>query len=242
VTAECPRKLWCLLSGGKDSMTTAHVLASENRLAGCAFLDTGIAAPDVRPFVEAECDRRGWPLEVYRTPAVYEDLVLKFGFPGPGMHGLVMNYLKGRGIRRFKAAHPGEALASGVRRAESSRRFRNTKPESIMERVRVYAPIFDWTTERVWAYLRANDLPVSPAYKTLHLSGDCLCGSFADRSEVHMIRTFYPELAERIEALERRAARTGLKRRRWGGGAGGPGFSARESTIESFVCGGCASP
>lgn len=239
----CPAKLWCLFSGGKDSIAAADVLASCGRLAGCIFLDTTIRVPDLLPHVEKVCADRGWPLEIYHAPVPYEVIVRRYGFPGPGQHGLIMSHLKGRGVRAFAKAHPGEALASGVRSGESRRRLGNARPWSRFEGIWCHAPILDWTTGAVWAYVRRNNLPLSPAYKTLHLSGDCLCGAFAEREEVPLIKTFYPEVADRLQQLEERVAEDRIVRpvryRRWGGGMGTLGFSRLQSELESFVCGEC---
>lgn len=241
----CPAKLWCAVSGGKDSVTAAHLLASQDKLAGILFIDTGIAVPDLLPFIYRLVDAQGWELEVYRTPVEYDDWVMRYGFPGPAQHGAVMNALKGRALRTFKKNHPGEHVASGVRMAESRRRALHTQAHGTFERVPMHAVISDWSTASVWEYVRKNDLPRSPAYNTLHISGDCCCGSFSERDEVHLIEMFYPELADRLHRLEERVAACGKIRnrlsRKWGGGRGGSGFvsSRKNSKLEAFFCQSC---
>lgn len=228
---------WALLSGGKDSVVTAHVLAERGELRGCVYLDTGISTPDVRPFVERLCRDQGWPLKVYRTPIEYEWLVGRFGFPGPAGHGIAMNYLKGRPIRAFIKEHPNAILASGVRMRESSRRMGTAREWSRLEGAWCHAPILEWSTERVWAHLRKHDLDVSPAYWNLHISGDCLCGAFARREETFLVEMFYPDLAVRIRALEDSRRRVSSVRCRWGGG---PGFDGKQTRLERYLCSECA--
>ena len=195
-------EFYCLYSGGKDSTVAAAVLQEAGMLKACVSFETGISTPDWADFVRKSCADRGWPLEMYKTPESYEELVMKYGFPGPAMHGTFMNYLKGRCVREFKKAHPGDCLASGVRRQESARRWRNTKQWSVMEGVPVFAPIYDWTTEKTWAYFNAKGFYRSPAYATLCISGDCLCGAYASPGEREMIRDFYPEVSKRLTDLE----------------------------------------
>lgn len=195
-------KFYCLYSGGKDSTTTASILHKDGMLESCVAIDTGISTPDWLAFVKNSCEEHGWPLEVYKTSASYDDLVRKYGFPGPGKHGMFMNYLKGRGIRDFKKAHPGKCLASGVRKSESQRRMRFTKEWSLFEDVPVFAPLWDWATEKVWGYFNSNGFVRSPAYATLCISGDCLCGAFATPMERGMIKSAYPEVHERLSKLE----------------------------------------
>lgn len=206
-------KFYSLYSGGKDSTAVTEWLAERNQLAGIVTFDTGIATPDWLPFVESTVrDKWGMELEVLKTPASYDALVEKYGFPGPGAHGMFMNYLKGRCVRQFKKRHPGAMLASGVRKAESARRFRNTKEWGTFEGVKVYAPLYDWTTEQVWEYLKDNNFQKSPAYATLCISGDCLCGAYATEMERAAIKAFYPDVWTMLDRLEK------LTGKQWGWG------------------------
>lgn len=239
---------WCLLSGGKDSVCTAHVLASIGKLTGCVFLDTGIACPDTRPFVEGLCRSQGWPLRVFSAPKTYEELVRRYGFPqGPTGHRWAFGWLKERALRAAKRElGPDTVFASGARRKESARRSRSVaKGVRHNYGIRIENPIVEWTTAATWRYLRDHGLEVSPSYLTLGRSGDCACGSFSQRGEADVLRRAYPELAARIEALECAVAplfpypksRWGKPERSMGG------FTALRGrlTLEAAVCGGdCA--
>jgi 3'-phosphoadenosine 5'-phosphosulfate sulfotransferase (PAPS reductase)/FAD synthetase len=229
---------YALFSGGKDSMTLAHVLASQDMLEGVVAFDTGIAVPDWRPFIEDVCRQQGWDLTILSThdskflkePVTYEALVRRFGFPGPGMHGYFMTYLKGRCISQFRKLHPHALLASGVRAGESKRRLSNTRQWSVMEGMPVWAPLWDWTTEETWKYMHTHGLTRAPAYSTLGISGDCLCGAFASSGERETIAQVYPEVDARLCALEREVSgcwSVGKKRR---------GVS---STAERLICVEC---
>lgn len=222
-------KYWSLFSGGKDSTACAQYLSERGELAGVVSFQTGISTPDWFPFIEKTVNERRWDLAVYKTPADYDSLVLKFGLPGPALHGMFMNYLKGRCVRLFKKTHKGELLASGVRSAESSRRFINTRQWSLFEGVKVFAPIFDWDTPTVWEYIRKRNFERSPVYQSLCLSGDCLCGAYATKMERAAIGAFYPEVSDRITRLEK------LTGKEWGWGAN------RGKRAGSPVCVDCES-
>ena len=170
-------KYYSLYSGGKDSTSVTHWLSEHGMLAGVVTFDTKIAVPDWLPFIKQTAEERRWNLEIYQTPADYDSLVIKYGFPGPALHGLYMNYLKGRCVRAFKKAHPGAMLASGVRSGESKRRFINTRQWSEFEGVKVFAPLYAWSTESIWDYFNRNGFKRSPAYEMLCISGVCLCGA-----------------------------------------------------------------
>jgi len=223
-------KFYSLYSGGKDSTAVTDWLNERDQLAGIVTFNTGIATPDWFPFVEKKA-REQWGKEiiVLSTLASYDSLVEKYGFPGPGKHGMFMNYLKGRCVRQFKKRFPGAALASGVRKGESKRRFRNTAEWSTFEGVRVWAPLYDWSTEQVWAYLRGKGFERSPAYEVLCISGDCLCGAYATAQERAAIKAFYPDLWLRLDRLEK------LTGKQWGWGAN------RGGRRGSVICVDCES-
>lgn len=209
---------YALVSGGKDSLSTAQVLADADRLLGCVALSTGVSTPDWRDFVIDTCRERGWPLEFHHTDTSYDDLVRKYGFPGPGMHQQFMTYLKGRAVREFKRKHPAGILSSGTRRDESKRRLANTKPISVWEGVPILTPIYDWSTEATWEFFWANGFERAPAYSLLMVSGDCLCGAFAVQGEAEALRLAYPVAADRFCALGREIRDAFPKRCEWGWG------------------------
>lgn len=227
---------YALLSGGKDSMATVKVLADADRLLGCVAFETGVSTPDWKDFVADTCAKHGWPIEFYKTPSSYDDLVRKFGFPGPGKHGLFMNYLKGRCVRQFRKRHPDGILASGTRINESDRRAISTKPVSVWEGAPILTPIYDWTTERTWHFFRANNFQRSPAYQTLGISGDCLCGAFAEKDEADKVHYHYPCVGKRLEALGHEIRDTQPTRCEWGWGWNRP---RRKSAKEAALCVEC---
>jgi 3'-phosphoadenosine 5'-phosphosulfate sulfotransferase (PAPS reductase)/FAD synthetase len=226
------QKFWSLFSGGKDSIATAYYLAETGRLSGLVFLQTGIGTHDILPHVRRVAEEFDWSLEIYQTDYKYEDLVLKYGFPSAeGSHQWFMSYLKGRGVRQFRKAHPGEMLASGVRIQESNRRGQNAKESGEWEGVKLYAPLLKWTTEQVWKYVREAELPISPCYQALHFSGDCLCGAYAEPNEMELLRAFYPTEYQRLQTLENRLKGLDL-RCKWGG-------ANVKGTDQTLDCWGC---
>jgi phosphoadenosine phosphosulfate reductase len=230
--------VYALVSGGKDSLTTAQVLHEAGKLIGCVALETGLSTPDWKPFVIKTCADRGWPLEFFATDEKYEDFVRKYGFPGPSKHSWIMQKLKGRCISKFKKAHPDGILASGVRKDESAKRAGSTKPVGVWEGVPILAPIYDWTTEETWAFFYSRGFERAPGYTTLQISGDCLCGSYAREDELQAIRFFYPEVAARFDAIGEEIKLTHPKRCTWGWGCKTP---VKEQNLnQKMICFDCA--
>ena len=226
-----------MYSGGKDSGVTAKYLERHDKLLGCVALDTGISTPDWREFIESECDRHGWPLRVYKTTGSYDDMVLKYGFPGPAHHQVAMSTLKWRALRVLKKDLGANTnLASGARKLESDRRGRTAKLCRKFEGLMIWNPIVDWTTEDTWAYFTQYGLRKAPGYSTLAISGDCLCGAFARPDELDIISRAYPCVYQRLQDLERLAARHG-HRAKWGWGS--TWKRPKKTQVELITCAEC---
>lgn len=230
-------RCWGMLSGGKDSADTCEALDEAGLLEGVVALRTGIATPDWEEFVIKLCQDRGWPLEFYGTNEKYEDLVIKYGFPGPGKHNMFMNYLKGRGVAKFKKARPDAILASGVRAMESGRRKINTKPVGMWEGVPILAPIYHWTTDQAWQFFHDRGFERAPAYSTMQISGDCVCGAFAEKDEDAALDFHYPKLGEQMKAIGNHIKDKFPKRCKWGWGWEKP--IGKKSLAEQFICVEC---
>lgn len=215
--------LWAMFSGGHDSLTATHVAAQHPRFAGVVHINTGIGIEQTREFVRDTCRREGWPLREYEPPVSYDDLVMRWGFPGPGGHGLIYNRLKERCIRAHvrwvKDGHRRDSLvvlATGVRSEESARRMRHVQRIQ-KDEGRVWAAvIFDWTKIDCGRYIAAHDLPRNEVVDLLHMSGECLCGAFARPGELEEVALWYPEVAARIRRLEEVAEDSGIAACRWG--------------------------
>lgn len=231
-------KCWALVSGGKDSLSTAQALHEAGKLEGCVAFKTGVSTPDWEPFVRKTCEDRKWRLEMIETPESYDDLVLEYGFPGPGRHKKFMDRLKGRCVRLFKKQHPDAILASGTRGGESKRREIGTSPISMWENMPIIAPIYGWSTDDTWSFFRDRGFERAPGYSTLQISGDCLCGSFAREGEREALEFHYPTIGERFRKLTSQLAltRRSPERNLWGWGWKQP---VKKDKVTSALCVEC---
>jgi 3'-phosphoadenosine 5'-phosphosulfate sulfotransferase (PAPS reductase)/FAD synthetase len=210
-----PSHVFGLFSGGHDSLCACHVASQHPRFDGCIHIKTGIGIKETREFVQDTCKRFGWPLHVYHPMDSYEDLVIDQGFPGPGMHWKMYDRLKERCLRHVlrECRDPTDrrrkiAFVSGVRRKESVRRMINIGINPITTGLKnpspriVWAnPLIDWDGDDKRRYMDANDLPHNRVVELLCMSGECLCGAFAQPGELEMIRSFYPAAAEEIDRI-----------------------------------------
>lgn len=235
-------KCYALVSGGKDSLTVAKLLQKAGKLEACVALRTHLSTPDWEGFVRKVCDEHDMPLEIYDTTESYEQLALQYGFPGPAKHSMFMIYLKGRAVRKFKKFRPGAILASGVRRDESVKRAANVKEVGLWEGVSILSPIFDWTTEETWEFFNDHFSERAPGYATLQISGDCLCGAYADEGEFEALQFHYPKIGQQMVEIgavrERQMRSIGKKptRCKWGWGWK---EQIKQKAEEAMVCFDC---
>ena len=202
--------VWALFSGGDDSLSMTLVASKAEAFRGCVHIDTGIGIPETQAFVRETCQREGWPLLVYRALDYgqdYDALAVKYGFPGPAAHFRMYIRLKERALDAFIREHKRHRLdrlilSTGARSQESKRRMGHVEPER-RDGVKVWVnPLHSWRKFECHDYIAASGVPRNPVVELLHMSGECLCGSFAKPEELDEIATWYPATAERIRALE----------------------------------------
>lgn len=226
-----PKNVFGLYSGGHDSSSVTHFAAESfgDRLTGVVHINTGIGIPETRQHVYKVAKKFGWNLLEYKAventradgtpdPMVYEDLVLKHGFPGAYGHGMMYQRLKERQINRLArdyGAKPKEPimLVSGCRKEESSRRMGTTKEIDPRGRIIWIAPFAYMTALECSEYLKQNEIPRNPVKDYLHMSGECLCGAFAHKGELSEIEMWYPETAKRIKDIQKKVIEAGFP---WG--------------------------
>ena len=208
-------RLCPLFSGGYDSLCACHVAAHAEGFDGKVYhIRTGIGAQANRDYVESVCKELGWKLVVLQSPATYERFVTSIGFPGPGSHQWVYNWIKDRCITSLaKGRSTKFMLVTGCRSQESARRMGHTAPVKYGElskrtgrttklnRVWV-APCYDWSSVEQKGYRDAYGFPDNRIKESpIRMSGECFCGAFAMPGEIELIRQYAPDVAQEIDRL-----------------------------------------
>jgi 3'-phosphoadenosine 5'-phosphosulfate sulfotransferase (PAPS reductase)/FAD synthetase len=224
---------WCILfSGGNDSTVLAHMMRHRADYAIHANTTIGIEA--TRHFVRDTC--AGWELELLErtAPVSYRELVLERGFPGPAMHFKMFSRLKERALDEVRRElitdrrRQRVLFIAGRRRAESKRR--TNIPLMEKDGTAIWAsPLAMWTKEDMGVYraISAADgdpVPFNRVSDAIGMSGECLCGAFAQEGELERIRLWFPDTAAEIDRLEADVRSAGHKEPfcRWGHGKGKP--------------------
>jgi len=219
-----------LFSGGHDSLCACHIASQHRSFQGTVHhINTTIGSKYTRAFVERVCGKFGWNLVVHQSKVSYELIIGKYGFPGPGSHGKVYNFLKERCVRGIvsgsKAFRGATMLVNGARAEESVRRMGYVAPLTIgridkhgkrVECNRAWtAPCHDWSKADQMLYMDEYGLPVNRLKVAVGLSGECFCGAFASPGELDLIRQHAPDVAAEIDRLTEIAKAAG-KPCRWG--------------------------
>ena len=224
---------WCILfSGGNDSTVLAHMM--RHRAQYAIHANTTIGIEQTRQFVRDTCQTWGLELIERTAPVPYRDLVLERGFPGPAMHFKMFSRLKERPLDEVRRdlitdrRRQRVLFIAGRRRAESKRRTNIPLMETDGSAIWA-SPLAMWTKEDMGAYraISARDgdpVPFNSVSDAIGMSGECLCGAFAQEGELERIRLWYPDTAAEIDQLEADVRAAGHKEPwcRWGHGKGTP--------------------
>lgn len=249
-----PTSIVLLFSGGHDSMCSTHFAASYLQSIGRDFTvyhgNTGIGIRQTREYVHSVIEHFGWKYyEGYpKQGETYEDIVRRWGFPGPTLvsHQMMYIRLKERALKRFvthqckSAPHAREnvLLISGIRKSESRIRM-GYKDHTRKEYSRVWCnPIFYWSEQECSRYMLANVLPHNPVKDKICISGECLCGAFAGKEEWVEIKSEYPEAAAEIDRLHKIATDNGHP---WPWASGPQEWQKHNppGQLSMFMCVGC---
>lgn len=210
-------------SGGFDSLVTTHWMM--NNVPGCKVFhaNTGIGIEATRKHVRDMCVKWQWPLTEIRAKEDcgqdYDKMVLQHGFPGPAHHYKMFQRLKERPVRKLIRDNKTKRsdnvlLATGIRHDESVRRSGYKYTVLDFSGNLLWVNPFYWKTRDWFAdYIKQNALEENPVSKILGMSGECLCGAFAHKGELSLIKLVCHETWERIVALERAVRAAGHE---WG--------------------------
>ena len=159
-------------SFGPEDAVLVDLLASLEPRPRVFTLDTGRLPQETYDLMDQVRRRYGIEIEVYFPDAIrVESMVLAKGLNL--FYDSVENRRECCHVRKVEPL--GRALATldgwvtGLRRDQSATRaeVRKAEPDPSREGVWKIAPLADWTSDEVWAYIRAHDLP----YNALHDRG-----------------------------------------------------------------------
>jgi len=217
-----PVAIFAMFSGGDGSLgTTAWAMAN---IPGCEVLhiNTGIGIERTRIYVRETCQAQGWPLTEIRAKEDcgqdYDKIIAEHGFPGPAGHQFMYARLKERAVelivRTRKTRRADKVmLITGICHDDSQRRSGYGGREVNFKGAQMWVNPMYWAGQSFVHHYRASTgIPRNPVAIELGMSGECICGAFAEKGELQIIRRVCPASAARIERLQDEEIRRG----RWG--------------------------
>lgn len=214
-----------LFSGGHDSVVSTHISMSILDQLGLPYSvyhgNTTISIKETREYVVERCIEYNLNLFIGspKKGETYKDIVREYGFPGPNKkaHQIMYRRLKERALRNHVThvikskphARENVLLISGARQSESS--IRMGYSDSIKkENSRIWcAPCFYWQSHQIDKYMKEYQIKRNPVKDTIGISGECLCGCFADKGEFDKIAQHYPDAGDYLDQLHTVAIENG---------------------------------
>lgn len=204
-------------SGGKDSLASLHLSKPIWDRATIYFGDTGGFYPHMVEFVERTCADLGLPLKIMRPPVAMEDYHRQYGLPSdivPIDASMEMRpftkrvghilqpsvrccaALQWRGLYQAMIDDGIKHVVRGSKAADQHVGVGDGHADE--NGITYHCPVWDWTDDDVFAYLRENQIEMAEHYSVSNNSFDCvLCtaflGSSGARSRIEYTKKRYPE-------------------------------------------------
>lgn len=210
-----PKVSVLLFSGGKDSTALLHVVQMlDIHVDAVLFIDTGTGLDQTLLFVNSVFKKLSVPCYIVSAGDRYLDRLSKKGFYGLGAqaHSFSYHELKHSPLRAFISAkwrrHRHNfpiVLYTGARKTESVRRKRTMASPIKVDCGNIFVNLLNvYPTKLVYDLAENSFCGLSPVYNWNCKSGECNCGTMANRAEDLAVfkseaRGFY----DRIRSWER---------------------------------------
>ena len=214
-------------SGGKESVTLAHMLAPWRERVTLLWVNTGHMAPHMVEFVRAYRER-GWTLEELHSPSLLEHWQTAGTpaevFPLANIHGLAeprlqpwlhcCGVIRQEPINVFLRAQDGPAcFINGQRRQDISGATVAGLRSQLPPTVEIAMPLTDWSGADVMAYVEKHGLTLPPQYAEGGYpdSLECLpCPAPMNAARMRYLRKHHPAEASIAVAASKAATDAAL--------------------------------
>lgn len=196
--------LYCLFSGGRDSLVTLHISKKVSKHLAVPLeaihVDTTISTPGNLRYVKTVCGELDVKLSIVKPKHDYFTYVERWGFPTATRRWCcyhlkiepLKNYFKNRNV------HNG-LLVDGIRKDESPKR-RGFPKIGVHKHFRIlcYHPIFEWERVDVLNYISMNALKENPLYNVFPRATECWCPAFKTVKQFEMLKKNFPEFFHKL--------------------------------------------
>lgn len=217
-----PTHIVSMVSGGKDSAVSHHVLEKLSKEMGFKIdfiihCRTGCGIEETTDFVKDYYGKKEAELIIADAGDAYEKYVMRKGFFGKGIsaHAFAYRILKATPIRKVISKYIRKRrrnirvlLINGARKSESINRQKNLKifREDPAQKNNIWCSlIYDWSIEDVKQFLSVENIKQNPVSLNICRSGECMCGTMQSDSERLEAATLYPAWGKWLNQLEKKA-------------------------------------
>jgi 3'-phosphoadenosine 5'-phosphosulfate sulfotransferase (PAPS reductase)/FAD synthetase len=201
--------IYCLFSGGRDSLTTLHISKKVSEHLSIPLeaihVDTTISTPGNLQYVKAICNYLDVKLSIVKPKYDYFTYVEKWGFPTATRRWCcyhlkiepLKDYFKTRDVK-------DGLLVDGIRQDESPKR-RYFPKLGVHKHFKIlcYHPIFEWKRADVMNYLSINALKENPLYDFFPRATECWCPAFKTVKQFEMLKKHFPEFFNKLIDAEK---------------------------------------
>ena len=208
-----------MFSGGRDSAVACFIAKRVADIKGWGFrlvhIDTGIALPDVKPYVEKYAKWLGAELVVLHAAIDYWVGVKRMGYPMLKIYRWCKDYLKSKPLHDYlmREYKPIDVVVMGIRKSESlfrehayNRVFYKYKHEDGLW-VNYWLPVLYADDRIINMVIRKYGIPVSPVWVKVGISGECICMAGMSKNTLIRIIRNYPEFARWLAEKDREVQR-----------------------------------
>lgn len=181
-------KKYVLFSGGKDSLV---VLDLAYKCWGFNFKViyieiSGNTHPKCTKYVYKVINEYGLELIHLKYDRDFFDMLMELGYPSVLWAGSrwCLQRFKNKPMMQFSKNNTVNLTLVGVKQGDSNRRrmwiSKNVIDGRVINprkkeygKVKLY-PIYNWSNEDVWNYIKQNNLPLNPLYEEIGRAGNCI--------------------------------------------------------------------
>jgi phosphoadenosine phosphosulfate reductase len=232
------------LSGGKDSLVTAHLAVQADPNVPVVFFDSGLEYPETYTYLAQLHEHLGLQLQHVHPHRTALQVLVDSGTwdhdspthhpedlhqvliaepaarahlqHGPGelwgvraseAHGRRMLYAS---ALRAEIAHNCHDCCPPAERPTRTQRARHGGVVRRTDTTVAYGPVWDWTTDEVWAHIARHQLPVNPVYAKLRRLGapehaqrvsHMVDGTGLEQGRLTWLRRGWPDLFDELAAV-----------------------------------------
>ena len=185
-------------SGGKDSLAVLHMFKDDPALECVYFGDPGDTYPHMLEFIIDTCKKFKVPLEIIKAKMPQKEYHEKFGYPSDMLPVVrtpeTQSTMKNAGKQKLQSfvqccanmcwlpmqeASLGKVVYRGIKKNDEYMTDVENGFTNEISGIQYINPIYDWTDDMVFDYLKKNDIEIPRHYKQVNVSMDCMgCTAF----------------------------------------------------------------